>query len=138
MKKSHKILSVIIICLSFLGLSLLVPASAFAGNGEDNDYDACAYITNEAARKAAGCDNSTGDRMSSVIVNILNGIIGAAGLVAVIFIIIGGINYMTSAGDSSKVEKGKKTIIYAAIGLAICALAFAIVNWVVAGLLGNS
>ena len=38
---------------------------------------------------------------------------------------------MTSSGDTGKVEKGKKTVIYALIGLVVCALAYAIVNWVI-------
>ena len=38
---------------------------------------------------------------------------------------------MTSTGDAGKIEKAKKTILYATIGLVICALAFAIVNFAV-------
>lgn len=130
MKKSHKILAVILTCLSLFGLSIFTTAPAFA------DYKICEDSTvPESVKQIYGCESAPDDRLASVIVGILNGIIGAAGLVAVIFIIIGGINYMTSAGDSSKVEKGKKTIIYAAIGLVICALSFAIVNWVILGAL---
>ena len=57
------------------------------------------------------------------------------GLVAVIVIIIGGINYMTSAGDAGKVKKAKDTILYGVIGLVICVLAFAIVNFVIANII---
>ena len=45
---------------------------------------------------------------------------------------------MTSAGDSSKVEKAKKTILYACIGLVIAALSFAIVNWAISAIANNS
>ena len=38
---------------------------------------------------------------------------------------------MTSAGDTTKLEKAKKTILYAVIGLAITVLSFAIVNFVI-------
>ena len=65
-------------------------------------------------------------------------IIGVLGIVCVIVMIIGGVNYMTSNGDAGKVKKGKDTILYGLIGLVICALAFAIVNWVIVGVLGNS
>ena len=41
------------------------------------------------------------------VVNVLNGIIAALGLACVVVMIIGGVNYMTSAGDTNKVEKGK-------------------------------
>jgi len=82
-----------------------------------------------AAYGCAGYENS--NDLQGTITGILNGIIGGLGIIAVIFIIIGGINYLTSAGDTGKLEKGKKTILYACIGLAICVLAFAIVNWVI-------
>ena len=38
---------------------------------------------------------------------------------------------MTSTGDTGKTQKAKNTILYALIGLAVCALAFAIVNWTI-------
>ena len=64
-------------------------------------------------------------------INILNAIIFVGGIVAAVFIVVGGFNYMTSAGDASKVAKAKNTIIYALIGLVVCVLAFAIVNWAI-------
>ncbi len=72
------------------------------------------------------------------ITNILNAVIGVLGIVAVIVIIIGGINYMTSSGDAAKVKKAKDTILYGVIGLIICVLAFAIVNFVISGILSNA
>ena len=81
-------------------------------------------------RNAAGCPKS-GDQLPKTITNILYAIIGVSGLVAVIFVLIGGYNYMTSTGDAAKLEKAKKTILYACIGLAVCALAFAITNWAI-------
>jgi len=43
---------------------------------------------------------------------------------------------MTSAGDAGKVAKAKSTILYATIGLAVCVLAFAIVNWAIGAIAG--
>ncbi len=57
-----------------------------------------------------------------------------AAIIAVIVIIIGGIQYTTSAGNPGAVQKAKQTIMYAAIGLAISLLAVAIVNLVVGAL----
>ena len=61
---------------------------------------------------------------------IINVILGAVGFIAVVMIIIGGISYTTSAGDSARVKKAKDTILYGVIGLVIALLAFAIVNFV--------
>ena len=69
---------------------------------------------------------------------IINAVIGVLGIVAVIIIIIGGVSYMTSSGDAGKVKKAKDIILYGVIGLIVCALAFAIVNFVIGGINGNS
>ncbi len=79
-----------------------------------------------------------GDNLTGNLTTILSYIIGALGLVCVVVMIVGGVNYMTSAGDSGKVEKGKKTILYGLIGLIICALAFVIVNFVIGTILKQS
>jgi hypothetical protein len=50
--------------------------------------------------------------------------------VAVIMIIVGGLKYITSGGDSNNVSSAKSTIIYAIIGLVVVALAQFIVQFV--------
>lgn len=75
---------------------------------------------------------------SGAIMDILNGIIGALAIVCVVIVVIGGVQYMTSNGDAAKVKKGKDTILYALIGLAICVLAAAIVNFVVDNIINNA
>jgi len=45
-----------------------------------------------------------------------------AGSLAVLFIILAGINFIWNGGDPSKVEKARNMILYAAIGLAIVML----------------
>ena len=67
------------------------------------------------------------------IQNIINWVLAAMGLIAVIMVIVGGFTYMTSQGDPTKTKKGRDTILYGIIGLIIALLAFAIVNFV----LGN-
>ena len=72
------------------------------------------------------------------VINVINAIIAVLGLVAVVVIILGGVQYMTSAGDSGKVKKAKDTILYGVIGLIVCIIAAAIVNFVIANLVGGS
>lgn len=52
------------------------------------------------------------------------------GAVAVLMIIIGGLRYVTSNGDPAQLTGAKNTIMYAAIGLVIAAMANAVVNFV--------
>ncbi len=58
-----------------------------------------------------------------MVVNLIQWFGGVAGVVAAIFLVIGGWGYITSSGDSGKLQKAKTTIMYALIGLVIVALA---------------
>lgn len=49
-----------------------------------------------------------------------------AGIVCVIMIIIGGVRYVTSQGDSGGVQSAKNTVLYAVVGLVVILLAAAI------------
>ena len=60
-----------------------------------------------------------------------------AGLVAVLFIIIGGFQYITSRGNEEQAETGKKTLTNAIIGLVIVICAYVIVVVVINALAGN-
>lgn len=51
-----------------------------------------------------------------------------AGLVAVVFIVRGGVEYVMSQGDPGKVQKATRSIIFSVAGLIIVLLAFAIVT----------
>lgn len=64
----------------------------------------------------------------STITNVLLFILGA---VSVIMIIIGGLRYVISGGDSSAVTAAKNTILYAIVGVIVAILAYAIVNFVI-------
>ncbi len=105
-------------------------------NQKGTDPPACQKTEiSEEVRAALGC-SGTGNvgELDDTIIGILNGVIGLLSTVAVIYIIVGGVGYMTSNGDSSKVKKAKDTIFYAAIGLIICILAATIVNFVISKL----
>ena len=62
------------------------------------------------------------------ITNVLLFIIGA---ISVIMLIIGGIRYVVSGGDSSAVTSAKNTILYAVVGIVVAILAYALVNFVI-------
>jgi len=50
------------------------------------------------------------------------------GLVATVFVIYGGFLYITSQGDDGNVEKAKKILTFAAIGILIVLISFALIN----------
>ena len=65
--------------------------------------------------------------LNNVISNILLYILGIIGVLAVVCLVIAGIMYITAAGDEDRVEKAKKMLTYAAIGLAVALLGLVIV-----------
>jgi hypothetical protein len=68
------------------------------------------------------------------ITNVLLFIIGA---ISVIMLIIGGIRYVVSGGDSGAVTSAKNTILYAIIGIVVAILAYALVNFVISSFAAN-
>lgn len=49
-------------------------------------------------------------------------------LIALLFLIFGGIKYVTSGGDKTKVQGARNTLVYALIGLVIIFLSYFIIN----------
>lgn len=79
------------------------------------------------------CTLTTGAKtpdLPAIATQILTYFSWIVGLIAVIMLIVGGLKYITSGGDSNKVSSAKNTIIYALIGLVIVALAQVIVHFV--------
>ncbi|MDB5177189.1 MAG: conserved rane protein of unknown function [Candidatus Saccharibacteria bacterium] len=60
------------------------------------------------------------------------------GAISVIMLIIGGMRYVVSGGDSSAVTGAKNTILYAIVGIIVAILAYAAVSFVISSLSGSS
>lgn len=93
-------------------------------------------LTLQEGAEAARCDGCPEDLFGNagVFKQVTNTILYIVGIIAVIMLIIGGIKYVISGGDSKKVTDAKNTVLYAIIGLVIAFLAFAIVNFVISAL----
>jgi len=70
-------------------------------------------------------------KTNTFIDNIISTLLFALGAISVIVIIVGGIVYATSNGDSNKVTQAKNIILYAVVGLVVAILATVIVAFVV-------
>lgn len=68
----------------------------------------------------------------------INVVIGIVGFLAVAIIILGGIGFVTSQGDTAKVTKARNTILYGVVGLVVALLAFAIVNFVLVNIFAGN
>lgn len=71
------------------------------------------------------------ERIDEIVTQVINILSLAVGVVAVVMIIVGGLRYITSGGDSGNVTGAKNTILYAVVGLIVVALAQVIVRFVV-------
>jgi len=71
------------------------------------------------------------ETINTPVQTLINTLLMAIGIIAVIMIIVGGIRYTLSNGDASQIKSAKDTILYAVVGLVVAMLAYAIVNFVV-------
>ncbi|MGH7142137.1 MAG: pilin [Candidatus Saccharimonadales bacterium] len=109
--------------------AVVVPSIAFAtANIDSNLCSGTNFdLTGGSASCASGASTSNFNTLLAQIVNIFSAIVG---VIAVIMIIVGGLRYITSGGDSSRVGAAKTTILYALVGLVVVALAQLIVHFV--------
>lgn len=74
--------------------------------------------------------------LKGTIIKVINIFLGFLGILAVSILMYGGFLWMTSRGAVDKIDKAKKLLISAVIGLAIILLAFAIVQFIVSTFAG--
>jgi hypothetical protein len=117
-------LAILSIIVMLMGPTVMIvstsTAAACAAGVSVSTCDACDGLNQVSS--AQNCD--TGGKgvtsLLGVVVNILSLIVGA---VSVVMIIIAGLKYVTSSGDSNNVGSAKSTLIYALVGLAVAVLA---------------
>jgi hypothetical protein len=113
---------------SLLSASAISVFSAFAAPAAF----AVSLTMQNGANSARGTDQSADlFGATGVFTTISNVLLFLVGAISVIMIIIGGLRYVISGGNSSNVTAAKNTILYAIVGLIVAILAFAIINFVV-------
>jgi hypothetical protein len=117
----NKLKTFVLILGITLGIGLLAPVGA---NAASVISEQCKDVTDSTICKD---QNANANDLIKTIVNVLLFIVGA---LSVIMLIVGGLLYTTSAGDSGRVTTAKNTITYAIVGLAVSFVAFAVVNYV--------
>lgn len=110
----------------FVGLVAWMPVVVQV-NAQSNKDAVCEGISLTGGSCQEQPGQPTINSTLTLVINILSMVVGVA---AVIMIIIGGLRYITSGGDSAGVNGAKNTILYAVIGLVIVALAQVIVRFV--------
>lgn len=133
------LMGVMAVALSLVSVGAMVGGEAYAAvkcptgtlhDGKDKPSYAQCNINDEDENQDTA---SLWEKVNTAI----NVVIGVMGIVAVIVVILGAFNFLTSQGDASKVTKGKNTIIWGIVGLIVAIMAFAIVNFILSSVFGG-
>lgn len=71
---------------------------------------------------------TTTNTTEELVTSIVNWLLGITSAVVIIFLVYGGIMYITSSGDENQIEKSKKIITYAIIGLFLVLVSYSVVT----------
>lgn len=106
-----------IVSLAFLCLVFLLPPAARA-------------VTSFTIENIGGQVGLGTSDLKLSIVHIIQWALGILVLVAVVMVIVGGMTWLTSAGNDEQVDKAKKIISAAVIGMVVVLLSWAVVIFV--------
>ena len=114
-----KIKLAVVSLAAFIGVVTLTPVSVFADP------------TDQIRTGVTEVGGDTGGELGPQLKTVIDVLFYILGTIAVIMIVIGGIRYTTSNGDTGAVTSAKNTILYSVVGLIVAILSYAIVNFVV-------
>jgi len=137
MKKLLKTFVITIVTsLPLLAPVLAPPIVTYAASGIQNNVctgSSLSFTGTTCSTTTTGAQGGI-NRIVKLIVNLFSVVVG---IIAVIFIIIGGIKYVTSGGEANNITAAKNTIMYAIVGLVVVALAQLIVRFVLGRVTGD-
>lgn len=81
-----------------------------------------------AAAEVNFANPTTTNTTEELVSSIVNWLLGITSAVVIIFLVYGGIMYITSSGDENQIEKSKKIINYAIIGLFLVLISYSVVT----------
>ena len=67
----------------------------------------------------------------ALVARFVSGALAVAGIIAVISMIVGGIRIGFARGNNEQIEKGKKALLWATIGLIVSFLGYFVINFVI-------
>lgn len=132
--------AVLIVPVLAFGVSLAIPALQPTVAHAATNCDSTTLTINGGADCAQATSGQPTNLFGSggIFTKITDVLLFIIGAVAVIMLIIGGIRYVVSGGDSSAVTGAKNTILYAVIGIVVALLAYALVHFVITSFASTS
>jgi len=109
-----------LICTNILLFPLNTISADCSGSSSDGTKTLCDPLGNQ---------NNT-NNIQTLIGTIIKAVLGVVGSLALVMFIYGGLLWMTAAGNTERVEKGKKTIVWAVLGLVVIFTSYALVKFI--------
>ncbi len=127
--KIHKAINgATLAALTLLPVFLAKPASAAFK---------CGYVNSAAGETVSSkhypqgalvpCSTNGLSSIGDIVLNLTRWVLGFGGAIAILFIIWGGLQYVTAAGNEKQADAAKQTLTYAVIGLIVILLSTVIV-----------
>ena len=136
MLKKIKTTLISLMAAAALIVPLAVPASVYAATLTESLCGGTGLTLSEDGTTCE--DNKAETTVNGTISLALNIFSAVVGIIAVVMIIVGGVKYITSQGESANITSAKNTILYALVGLVVVALAQVIVRFVLNRFIGNN
>jgi hypothetical protein len=122
------LLVLFISAFTVIGLQFTAPNLVSAATSKDA---VCEGIAIGGGTTGTKCDPAAATEVSERIKRAIQIFQVIVGLIAVFYLIYGGLKFITAGGDPGGVKSARNTIIYAAIGLIIVLIAQFIVQFVI-------
>jgi hypothetical protein len=125
-----------VVAIALFAVPVIAPAATYAATAPSDQVNLSNNLCNGANLEFGGtCDTSndtsnSSDKLNKILTASINILSLVVGVISVVMIIVGGLKYIMSGGDSGNVTGAKNTILYAVVGLVIVALAQFIVRFV--------
>ena len=105
-------------------LALMLILSPIMAQAATFDFDPDNRIINEIGGEVTTADPE------DITISTLQWLLGTLGLIAVVINIYAGFLWMTAAGNDEKITKAKQILTYAAVGLVVIFISWALVNFI--------
>lgn len=92
---------------------------------------ALVLVANAQLEPLPGVGNLPQMTFTEMVITIINYILYIVGIIALIFLIYGGITYIISGGNEDQIEKAKKIITFAIVGLIVVIISWVVINAVI-------
>lgn len=121
------LLALLVSLISFAQTSTVFAADVFNNVCDTGNTSA---LCNEAGKNQTYADNGLFG-VNGILNKTTNFLLIIIGIVGVIMIMVGGIQYSLSGGDPQKINKAKDMIIYTLVGLIVALIAKSIITFVI-------